>query len=254
MATPVGPSARSNSLLEALPQRSRRALIEASEPVELVFGSPLCLPGEELRHVYFPSTGFISLITPAGASESLEVGLVGYEGIFGITLLLDINTSPLVGLVQGSGAALRMSASRFRRAANEIVAFRRILHRYLYVLTAQLAQSAACGRFHLLDARMARWMLMTHDRAVDDTFRLTHEFLAQMLGVRRAGVTEVAGRLQKQRLISYRRGEVTILDRDRLESASCPCYQASNDMYRLHLGVESAPKSNGRTDSRPLHT
>ena len=252
MSTPVGPSARGNSLLDALPRRSRQALIQTSELVELVFGSPLCQPGEEIRHVYFPSTGYISLITPAGASESLEVGLVGHEGMFGITLLLEIKTSPLLGLVQGSGTAWRMPAGRFRRAANEIVAFRRILNRYLYVLTAQLAQSAACGRYHLLDARMARWMLMTHDRAVDDTFRLTHEFLAQMLGVRRAGVTEVAGRLQKQNLIGYHRGEVTVLDRTGLESASCPCYQASNDMYKLHLGVENAPKSKRANGQQPI--
>jgi CRP-like cAMP-binding protein len=252
MSTPVGPSARGNSLLDALPRRSRQALIQASEPVELAFGKPLCQPGEEIRHVYFPSTGYISLITPAGASESLEVGLVGHEGMFGITLLLDIKTSPLLGLVQGSGAAWRMPASRFRRAAKEIVAFRRILHRYLYVLTAQLAQSAVCGRYHLLDARMARWMLMTHDRVVDDTFRLTHEFLAWMLGVRRAGVTEVAGRLQKQYLIDYHRGVVTVLDRAGLESASCPCYQAFNTMYKLHLGVDNAPKSKRSNEQRAV--
>jgi CRP-like cAMP-binding protein len=107
VSTPVGPSVRGNSLLEALPRRSRQALIQASELVELAFGNPLCQPGEEIRHVYFPSTGYISLITPAGASESLEVGLVGNEGMFGITLLLEIKTSPLLGLVQGSGAAWR---------------------------------------------------------------------------------------------------------------------------------------------------
>jgi CRP-like cAMP-binding protein len=169
-------------------------------------------------------------------SESLEVGMVGDEGMFGITLLLDVKASPLTGLVQGSGQALRMSASRFVRLAKDSLPFKQTLNRYLYVLTAQLAQSAACNRFHQLDARMARWLLMTQDRAHSNTFRLTHQFLAYMLGVRRAGVTEAAGRLQEKRLIQHRHGAVTVLNRIGLEAASCPCYGGFKDVYREHLG------------------
>src|SRR6266478_4420032 len=181
-----------NGLLAAFTQQDRQHVIDASEEVELEFGKVLCKAGEPIRHAYFPSTSYISLIAPSGASESVEVGLVGNEGVFGVTLLLDIKESALLALIQGGGTALRMSATRFRRTASERPAFLRVLHRYLYVLMAQLAQSAACNRFHTIDARMARWLLMTHDRAHSDTFRLTHEFLAYMLGVRRAGVTMAA--------------------------------------------------------------
>ena len=191
-----------NSLLASLPAGEGKRINEACEPAELTFGSNLCAPGDRIRHVYFPTTSYVSLITPAGASESLEVGLVGNEGAFGITVLLDVKTSPVRGLVQGGGQAQRMPASRFTKIANESAPFRKVLNRYLYVLTSQIAQTAACSRYHSLDARLARWLLMTHDRALSDTFRLTHEFLAYMLGVRRAGVTEAAGRAQAKGLIS----------------------------------------------------
>ena len=139
-----------------------------------------------------------------------------------------------------------MSAARFVRLAKNSLPFRQTLNRYLYVLTAQLAQSAACNRFHQLDARLARWLLMTHDRAHSTTFQLTHQFLAYMLGVRRAGVTEAAGRLQAKRLIRHRHGELTVLDRVGLEAASCPCYGGFNAMYRKHLGDAPQLPRDGR--------
>ena len=219
-----------------MPANDREDAVRACEPVELAVGEWVSKPGEHIRHVYFPVDSYISLITPAGMSESLEVGMVGDEGMFGITLLLDVKASPLTGLVQGSGPALRMSASRFVRLAKNSFPFRQTLNRYLYVLTAQLAQSAACNRFHQLDARMARWLLMTQDRAHSNTFRLTHQFLAYMLGVRRAGVTEASGRLQAKRLIRHRHGELTVLDRVGLEATSCPCYGGFKDLYQEHLG------------------
>jgi CRP-like cAMP-binding protein len=224
-----------NGLIASLPRTERDRVTGACEHAELDFGKPVCNPGDTIRHVYFPTNSYISLITPTGTSESLEVGMVGNEGMFGITLLLDVKTSPLMGLVQGGGPALRMSASRFAKVAKESEPFRQTLNRYLYVLTSQIAQTAACNRFHLLDQRMARWLLMTQDRAHSDTFRLTHQFLAYMLGVRRAGITEAAGRLQSKRLIRYARGELTVLDRAGLEAVSCPCYAALNTTYRKHL-------------------
>jgi CRP-like cAMP-binding protein len=203
----------------------------------------LCEPGAPIRHVYFPVTSYISLITPKDVVESLEVGLIGREGMFGVTVLLDVSDSPLLALVQGGGAALRMTTPAFRKLVGESAPFRRMLNRYLYVLMAQLAQSAACGRFHLLDARLARWLLMTHDRAGSKTFNLTHQFLAFMLGVRRSGVSVAAERLQKMNLIRYNRGRVEILDRKGLEALSCPCYASQLRIYRQRMGVGTARAS-----------
>ena len=238
-----------NGLIGLLPANDREDAIRACEPVDLAMGEWVSKPGEPIRHVYFPVDSYISLITPEGMSESLEVGMVGDEGMFGITLLLDVKASPLTGLVQGSGPALRMSAARFVRLAKDSLPFKKTLNRYLYVLTAQLAQSAACNRFHQLDARLARWLLMTQDRAHSDSFKLTHQFLAYMLGVRRAGVTEAAGRLQAKRLIRHRHGELTVLDRAGLEAASCACYGGFNAMYRKHLG---APRRSARRAPKPM--
>ena len=225
-----------NGLLASISRIDRAHVTGACEHVDLIYGQEVCLPGDRIRHVYFPTDSYISMIAPAGGSENLEVGIVGSEGMFGITVLLDVKTSALAGVVQGSGPALRMTAARFGTIANERVSFRRILNRYLYVLTAQLAQTAACNRFHHLDARLARWLLLTQDRAHGPTFHLTHKFLAYMLGVRRAGVTEVAGRLQMRGLIQYTHGELTILNRPALEAASCACYAVLQATYLQHLG------------------
>jgi CRP-like cAMP-binding protein len=226
----------SNSLIASLSARDQIAVLKSSEEVDLTLSNVLCEPGAPIRHVYFPITGYISLITPKDVVDSLEVGLIGREGVFGITVLLDVNDSPLLALVQGGGVALRMTTPAFRKVVAESAPFRRILNRYLYVLMAQLAQSAACGRFHLLDARLARWLLMTHDRAGSQSFSLTHQFRAFMLGVRRSGVSVAAERLQDMNLIRYNRGRVEVLDRKGLEAISCPCYASQLKIYRTRLG------------------
>jgi len=154
----------------------------------------------------------------------------------GIALALGIDESPLHALVQGAGPALRLSANAFRRECAARPAFQRAINRYLYVLMSQLAQSAACTRFHLIEARLARWLLMTQDRAHSDTFSVTHEFLAWMLGVRRVGVTGAASALQRRQLITYGRGVVKVLDRAGLEAASCPCYRVNKSVYDGVLG------------------
>ena len=202
----------------------------------MTFADILSSPAERIRHVYFPVDGFISLLIPVDGRASLETELVGNEGMLGVPLALGVNFSPLQALVQGSGAALRLSAAAFRRELEASPALRRGMNRYVYVLMAQLAQAAACLRFHVLDARLARWLLMTHDRAHSSEFRLTHELLAQMLGVRRVGVTNAAGLLQKRKLVSYSRGDITILDRAGLEAASCNCYRTTKDTYERILG------------------
>lgn len=225
-----------NRLLKGLPRRQRDRILARSEPVDLVFGDVLCEPDKPFRHVYFPLTGFISLVAPMAGHRPLEMGLIGNEGMLGVTLVLGVKTVPLRAVVQGTGTALRMSASRLEVEVRKSPALLRALNRYLYVLMAQLAQTAACTRFHDVGSRLARWLLMTHDRAHADHFHLTHEFLADMLGVRRSGVTIAAGELQRRELIHYARGEISILDRPGLEAASCECYDAVVEDYAQAFG------------------
>jgi CRP-like cAMP-binding protein len=220
-----------NRLLSALPRKDNERVLATCERVELTFAEVLSEPGDRIRHVYFPSEAFVSLAAPADGRGRLEVGLIGNEGMLGIPLILGIDISPLHALVRGSGTALRMDAASFGREFDRSPLLQRGLNRYLYALMAQFAQTVACTRFHTLDARLARWLLMTHDRAHSDEFHLTHEFLAEMLGVRRVGVTKAAGALQRKKLISYKRGHITIVDRGGLEALSCGCYRAMQATY-----------------------
>lgn len=220
-----------NRLIAGLPRKERDRVLQHCEPVDLVFGTTLCEPDEPYRHVYFPLAGFISTVAILGAHQPLEIRLIGSEGMLGVTILLGINTVPLRGVVQGSGNALRMTATHFRRALAQCPILLRTLNRYLYVLMAQLTQNAGCNRFHEVDARLARWLLMTHDCAHSDHFHLTHEFLANMLGVRRSGISIAASDLQQRNLIRYSRGEISILNRRGLEASSCECYDAVIDDY-----------------------
>lgn len=220
-----------NRLLADLPNVDGERLVASCEPVELGFGEILAEPGAPIGHVYFPIDSLIAVVAQIDDSARLAVGLIGDEGMFGASLLLGVNAVPLHALVQGSGRALRVEAAPFQRELARNPALQRELMRYLYVLMAQLAQTAACIRFHVVEARLARWLLMTRDRAHSDTFHVTHEFLAYMLGVRRVGVTKAATALQNRRLIRYQRGNVTIVDREGLESASCTCYKADRSSY-----------------------
>jgi CRP-like cAMP-binding protein len=224
-----------NHLLTALPYADRQRLLANCEQIELYAGDVLYEAGERIRYLYFPADSFISLMRPVDGSASL-VELVGSEGMLGVPVVLDVHDSPLRALVQGSGTALRINAGLFRIEFEFSLALRRELHRYVYVLLDQLSQTAACNRFHVLDTRLACWLLMTQDRAHSNTFHLTHEILAQMLGVRRVGITNAAGLLQQKKLVRYSRGDITILDRSGLEAFSCGCYQAMKKTYTHMLG------------------
>jgi len=225
-----------NRLLTVLPPKTRNLVLKNCAQVELAFTEILNEPGERIRDVYFPIDSFISLIKPTDKRGSLEVGLIGDEGMHGISILLGVNISPLHAVVQGKGTALRISATHFRRELARSPALERVLKHYLYVMTDQLAQAAVCCRYHMLEERLARWLLMTQDRAHSNAFHVTHEFLAYMLGVRRAGVTKAATALQVRKLIRYSRGNITILNRDGLESASCECYALDNAIYLRTIG------------------
>ena len=213
-----------NRLLAALPRAAYRQLAPSLAPAALVFGDVLYEPGAAMRDVYFPSGSVVSLLTVVDGRSALEVGLVGHEGMVGIPLALGIGVSPVRALVQGGGGALRMSAARLRQCLRASVPLQRALHRYAAALMAQITQTAACNRFHRVEARLARWLLMTRDRVGAGEFHLTQEFLAHMLGVRRVGVTAAASALQRRGLIGYRRGDIRVIDHAGLEAAACGCY------------------------------
>ncbi len=220
-----------NHLIELLPHKDRLNLLAICEPVQLRLAEVLCEPGNPTRHVYFPTHGFISLVALIDGHSGQEVGLVGSEGMLGAQLALGVAIAPLHAVVQGAGAAWRVETDAFRHQLERSVALQRGLNRYIYVLMSQLAASAACLHFHLIEPRLARWLLMSQDRAHSEHFHVTHEFLACMLGVRRVGITTAAGDLQRRGLIEYHRGELTVLDRSGLEAAACSCYTADRQIY-----------------------
>jgi CRP-like cAMP-binding protein len=227
----------SNHLLEVLPRRQSRRMLDEFEVVGLDVGEILYQPDTRIRHVYFPSDSFISLMIPVDGTSNLEVASIGNEGMLGTPLILGVNVSPLRAIVQGKGFAWRMSAATFSRQLDQSAALRRGLHRYLQVQMCQLAQAAACTRFHLVEQRLARCLLMTQDRAHSDEFHATHEILAYTLGVRRVGVTKAANMLQTRKLIRYHRGEISILDRLGMEAAACGCYRADRLTYDALLAA-----------------
>jgi CRP-like cAMP-binding protein len=225
-----------NHLIKLLPAREGLRFISHCEDVQLVLAQELALPGEATPYVYFPIDGFISLVATTQGSPDLEVGMVGREGMVGVHVGLGVIAAPLRAVVQGPGLSLRIRSKTFQKELAASLAFQRVLDRYVSVLMAHLTTSAACIRFHAIGPRLARWLLMTHDRAHADSFRMTHEFLAYMLGVRRAGISTAAGALQQDGLIEYARGEVKVLDRAGLEAASCGCYGVDRKGYTDLLG------------------
>jgi len=228
-AEPSAP--RSNALLANILVPGERAHIAGLlKPVLLTFGQPL-YESQPIRHVYFPVDCVVSLLAPLKGHLAVEVALVGSEGMVGVQLALGLRTSSVQAIVQGSGTALRMAASHFQGELQRSTALHTGINRYIHLLMGQFSQTAACNAFHPIEARCARWLLTTRDRMQSDEIELTHEFLAQMLGVRRVGVTVAAGSLQRQGLIAYSRGHITILDPERLEAVACECYTVVKKLY-----------------------
>jgi CRP-like cAMP-binding protein len=224
-------SALSNKILSSIPDGDRQRLSRRLELVSLRFGQVLYEPGRAIRYVYFPVNCLVSLLTSVDRHRTLEVGMVGNEGMAGMPFILGVGISGVRALVQGAGQALRMASTPFRAEFERTAALQQALYRYAYALMAQISQTAACNRFHDAGERLARWLLMTRDRVGADDFALTQAFLAHMLGLRRVGVTEAASELKRHNLIAYTRGQLSILDVPGLKRASCSCYPAVNAVF-----------------------
>jgi len=222
-----------NHLLSAVPRPAYLRMLGKMELVDLAYGEVLLEPLGTIRYVYFPIDCLVSLLTAVDQNRTLEVGMVGNEGMVGMPMALGIGVSAVRALVQGSGTAMRMTAARFRSEFKQNAPLQRALFRYNHLLIAQISQTAACNRFHESGARLARWLLMTSDRLQANEFLLTHEFLAHMLGIRRVGVTQAARILQRKELIEYSRGKIRILDRKGLEGAACTCYRIVKDLQDI---------------------
>ena len=218
-------------MLGALPRKDYQKLLPLLEPVKLVFGETLYKSQARIRHVYFPVDCFVSMLITVDAGRAAEVGLIGSEGMIGVPMALGVAVSPFRAVVQGGGTAMRLKTVDFRRNFSNSHALKREVFLFTHLLMIQIAQTAACNRFHVVTQRMARWMLMTRDRVNSNEFRITQEFLALMLGVRRVGVSAAMCRLRERKLIVYRRGTITILDHEGLVAASCVCYKTVKDTY-----------------------
>lgn len=218
------PHPQQNQLIASLPAETQRRLLPHLEPVHLEFGKVLCGSGDVLSHAYFPANAIASLVyvTRDGASSGLAV--VGNEGIVGVTLFMGGDSSPLRAIVLKSGYAYRIKGCRFKEEINRYGDLNKLMLRYSQSLITQTAQTAVCNRHHSIEQRLCRWLLQTLDRLEDNQVSLTQEFIAEMLGVRREGVTEAAGKLQRMGVIEYSRGRITVLDRDEMEYLACECY------------------------------
>ena len=218
-----------NQLLAALPAEEYQRLIPHLEPILLPLGTVLYEPGEPINHVYFPNKSVVSLVTALEDGAMVEVGMVGREGMVGIPVFMGGNTTITRAIVQIADGAMKMKAEVLKAEFNRGGMLQTLLLRYMQALFTQVSQSAACNRRHTLEARLARWLLLVQDCVQSDKLELTQDFISQMLGTRRSGVTVAAGTLSRVGLITYKRGKITILDRKGLEASSCECYRLIAD-------------------------
>ena len=199
--------------------------------MELVFGETLCESNQVFPYIYFPLSAVIALVAPIQGRAQMELTMIGSEGMLGAVAVLGIDKAPVRGIVHSSGTALRISAEDFTSILQARPAVRTMASKYLFVLIAQAPWTTTCAHFHEIEPRLARWLLVSQDRAHADQFHLTHQFLADMLGVQRSAVTIAAGALQKRKIISYSRGKIKVLSRAGLEEVSCECYQQVAAIY-----------------------
>lgn len=218
-----------NTLLAALPQSARQRIFPLLHEIELSLGEEIYAAGEEEYTVYFPIDCIVSLLYVTLDGHSAEISVVGSEGVVGIAVVLGGGSTPSHAVVQSAGRAYRLPAADLRREFDSDPALRMLILRYTQALITQMAQTAVCNRHHTIEQQLARWLLLSLDRLPTDELTMTQELIANMLGVRREGVTEAAGKLQKLGVISYVRGHITVLDRDKLESVSCECYRVVRD-------------------------
>ncbi len=231
-------SPRANQLLARLAKSELDKFITKLSPVPIEIGDVLYEPEGRIEYVYFPTTGVISLLAAFEDGGSVEAGLMGAEGMLGTSVILGAETTPHLALVQANGHAFKMSVRDLKSfVQNDGGQLREVLLRYTNALFTQVAQTAGCNRAHTLEQRLARWLLLTHDRVPGDEFELTQDFLSRMLGVRRAGVSVAANTLREMGAINYQRGNVKVLDRKGLEQASCECYQVVKEEYERLLKV-----------------
>lgn len=227
-----------NQLIDGLPAATARSLLDECRLIDLEFEQVLAQAGAPIVQVLFPTTAILSVMAEVDGHNPLEMSMIGHEGMLGASLALDVDRHPLQAVVQGSGAAFQISATRFRRQLTNSPALKSVVDGYLFVLSEQLAQNAACNAFHEVSARLARWLLTMDDRARGQPLMLTHLFLGNMLGVRRSAVTIAAGKLQEKQLISYARGRIKVLSRPGLESVACDCYPATLAAYQRQFSPE----------------
>jgi CRP-like cAMP-binding protein len=225
-----------NRLLAALPPDDFALLAPALRRTDLEFKRVLYEPYQPVRTIYFLESGMVSMLVPLEDGHFMEVGLVGREGLVGLTAVLGADSAAAQALVQGPGTGLQLRSAELREAFDASATLRGLLLRYAHAHHAQVAQTAACNGHHLLEQRLARWLLMAHDRSEGDEFPMTQEFMSLMLGVRRAGVSIAASILQKAGAISYKHGSITVLDRSGLEAAACECYGAVRRQFEHLLG------------------
>jgi CRP-like cAMP-binding protein len=228
-----------NRLLDALPPESLKRLRPHLEPVALVPRARV----QRVEHVHFPVSGLISVVATMKDGASVEIGMIGREGMYSISAILSDDTASEAAIVQLPGNALRVKARLLREGMQADNALQKLLLRYTQGTLSAIAQSAACNRLHLLEQRCARWLLACHDRAEANTFPLTHEFLAMMLGVHRPGITFTARSLQERGLITYSHGAMTVLDRQGLEASACECYRVIRDEFARVLAASPLGRS-----------
>jgi len=238
-----GQSVQKNLLLEALPADVRERLFPHLELMPLALGEVLYESGDTMHHVYFPTDAIVSLLYVMENGSSGEIAVVGREGMVGIALFMGGESTPSRALVQSAGNAWRMPAQRLKDEFNRHAELQHLLLRFTQALITQMAQTAVCNRHHSIDQQLCRWLLLSLDRLPGNRLTMTQELIANMLGVRREGVTEAAGKLQKAGLIDYSRGQITVLDRPGLEARSCECYavvKAETDRLLTYVSSPNA--------------